>query len=795
MDFLNNIEQDSILVIPNNIKDKVLSYLDGIDEVINIKIMSFYDLKKGLFFDYTNEAIYYIMQHYHVNYGVAKNYINDLYNITEVTYDNDKLNFLLEIKNDLDKHNMLIKDDLFTNLLKSKNKLYVFGFDYIKKYEHYLLDIASKYIKLIILDKETKDLVHEVYNLETMEQEVSFVAESVAKLVDKGIDMNKIFIANYSDDYYFTFNRIFKSYGIPFYIKSETTLYTTAMGSYFINTLSDNLDLLLYKIRKRFNTDTNKINEIVYNRLTSLVNNYYWADNILDIKDLIIEEMRTVKIPVRHHVNEIKTTSILDNYFTDDEYVFLIGFNLGSIPKLKRDEDYIDDAIKPHFLDKTDEYNKNVKDAYLKAIGNIKNIIITYKTSSAFSSFYPSFLIDGKQLINKRVDWQIAEYAPELNKLNLAKKIDNLIKFNEYDESLEKLNSTYSIEYATYDNKFTGIDENELRSVIDGNIVFSYSNITTYYKCPFQFYINSILKVKEYEQTLEQFIGSLFHYCLEKCLDNDVDVDNVYDEFIEQNREEKEFSNKDLFFIKILRKEIHFVIDAIKEQYTHSAHNETWHEKRIEYDVERKIKATIKGFVDNILVLNNNALVIDYKTNNTTVDKDLFAFGISIQLPIYLYLLKQLDSNIEVAGLYLQHILNLDMKYDPKKDVIEEKKKKLKLDGITFDDIDKIKIFDDTYEKSEVIQSLKIDKKLNAFKLSKRVLSCSDKDSLYELMENLIMTCIDNVSDAKFAIHPLKIMKKADGCEYCRYKDICYRKPKDFNNQELKSTEGDDDNE
>lgn len=793
MDNINNLESDSILIIPNNIKTKVLDRLSQEAVLYNIKIMSFGELKKGLLFDYTNEAIFALMKKYKINYGVSKNYINDLYCLKDSTYENKKLKHLLEIKNYLDSKDLLIKDTLFANLLKSKKKIYVFGFDYINKFNSYLLELASEYVQVIKIDKENKRYKSDVINCETMSKEVQYVAEKIADLINKGVDINKIYIANYSDEYYFSFKRIFHAYNIPFYIKGETTLYTTSIGRYFINNLQVNLDLLLYKIRKQFDIDNNKENEMVYNKLANLVNNYYWCDKIHEIKELIIEEMRTSKVPCKHQKYEIKTTNILDNVFDDDEYVFLIGFNLGSIPKFKKDEDYINDDIKPDILDKSYEYNKNIKEAYLKAIGNIKNMVITYKETSAFNSYFPSFLIDYAQFEKKTMEISPSKYSDDINKLDYATHLDNLIKFNEQNELLPLYKNTYDIPYNTYDNAFTGIDEETLFKEIDEKLKFSYSNIIHYYKCPFMFYISDILNVREYESTLDQFIGSLFHHCLEICLESDEDIDKVYDDYVSDKK--KDLTPKEQFFINVLKDEVHFVIEAIKGQYRHSKHKEVWQEKEIEIPLERKIRTTIKGFVDKVLVHDNKVIVIDYKTsNNQTINKDYFEFGIDIQLPIYLYLLKQLNNNIEVAGLYLQHILNLDMKYEPDKDAIREKKKKLKLDGITFNDEATIALFDDTYENSEVIQSMKVTKSYGGIKNSSRILDKSKRDSIEEMIEGLILNCIDKVVEGNFAIMPIDInYGTVNGCEFCEYLDICYRKPTDF--KKVIVSKGDDDNE
>ena len=70
--------------------------------------MTFNDLKKGLMYDFNNETIYEVMKHYNVNYGVAKSYLNDTYYIDDS--DNEKINYLREIRDYLDSKNLLIKD-------------------------------------------------------------------------------------------------------------------------------------------------------------------------------------------------------------------------------------------------------------------------------------------------------------------------------------------------------------------------------------------------------------------------------------------------------------------------------------------------------------------------------------------------------------------------------------------------------------------------------------------------------------------------------------------------------------
>ena len=787
MNFIKNLKNNSILLIPYNIKDKVLEYIDDNDILVSIKIMTFNDLKKGLMYDFNNETIYEVMKHYNVNYGVAKSYLNDTYYIDDS--DNEKINYLREIRDYLDSKNLLIKDKLFKSLIKSKDNIYVYGFDYINKFNKSLLDICSEFTNVVYIDKEKYDYKHEVYEFKTMDEEVTYVAEEISKLLDSGVPMNKIFIANYSDEYYFTFKRIFEAFNIPYFIKNETTIYTTLVGKYFIENLENNKELLLYKLRNKFSTDN-----VVVSKIANLINTYYWCDDLVSAKDLLISELKNTKVPSKHMETEIQTISLIDNVFNDDEYVFLIGFNLGVVPKLKRDEDYLNDAIKPSVLENTSEFNNMKKNVYSDVLKNIKNLTITYKMQSPFNSYYPSFLIDGDYLVKVKGKFTISNYSNRINKLNFGKRIDSLIKFNEKSNTLDVLNNNYDINYNTYDNSFTGVDNSLLLNNIDDKLNFSYSNISTYNECPFKFYLNNILKISKFETTSEQFIGSLFHHVLEKCLDNyDLDIDTVYDEYVSK-QEDIEFNNKDLFFIELLKKEIHFVIDTIREQYSHSKHTDTWHEKKIEVERNEKIRTKVKGFVDKLLVLNNSVIIVDYKTNNTEVNPDLFEFGLSLQLPIYLYLLKQMDDNIEVAGMYMQHILDLKSEFDPDKDVLEEKKKRLKLSGITIQDIDLISGFDDTYEKSQVIGGVRVLKKTGDLAKSKKVIPKEDRDELINLVTNIIDNTINDVCDGIFKISPVKIDKISDGCNFCEFKDVCFRKYKDFNIKHItkKNDEGDE---
>ncbi len=766
--------ENTILIIPNIIKEKVLKTLEQ-KELKNIKLLTFNDLKKGLFFTYKSETIYYLMNKLNIKPEIAKEYLNNLYYIDEKN--NEKMNFLKELKNDLDNKNMLIYDKLFINLLKNYDNLVVYNFDYISSFNKYILDKIKDIINIKIINKNYNNYKHNVYFCDTIYDEITFICEEIKKLQEKNIPLDKIYISNYKEEYDFVIKHIFDIYRIPYSVKNNSSLFKTSIGKFFIDNLKENINETLELIQNNFDLK-NELNKDIYDKIINILNDYTFIDNKLLVKDLLKEELKRKTTTKNHLKYEIKNIDLLNNTINDDEYVFLIGFD-DTYPKLKKDEDYLNDEIKPNFLDKTNTYNKNIKEVYFKIIKNIKNLYLTYKKENSFNTYKSNYLIDNNYLTIINTNTTYSNYSDDINKIILAKKIDNLIKYNIKDDILSTLYTNYPIAYRTYNHKFKGIDNNFLIENINNNLNLSYSNISSFYECPFKFYVSNILKINEYETKFTTYIGSLFHYVLEKCIDEEKNIENTYYEYVNNN--EFPFKNKDKFFIEILLEELNFVINTIKKQYKHSSHNKTLKEQKIEFDINNnKIKTKIKGFIDKILICDNNVVIIDYKTGSTYIDKKYFKYGLYLQLPIYIYLVKNYNKDYNIIGIYLQHILNSKTNFNPKIDYLKQKEDALKLDGLTLNDKNKIKLFDDDYDNSSVINKLKT--KLDGNFYNEKIMITKDEiNNLYNLVEDLINNCLNNITEGNFKISPIKVGNIIDGCNFCEYRDICYRDISDFN--------------
>ena len=147
----------------------------------------------------------------------------------------------------------------------------------------------------------------------------------------------------------------------------------------------------------------------------------------------------------------------------------------------------------------------------------------------------------------------------------------------------------------------------------------------------------------------------------------------------------------------------------------------------------------------------------------------------------FLYLVKRgnLFDNPIFVGFYLQMILNKDIKIDPKKSYDEQRRASLKLSGYSLNDQTLLERFDETYNRSDLIKSMATTKDGN-FGAYAKVLSEKDINKVIDLTEKVIDKTINEITSGNFAINPKKIGDTNVGCEFCKFKDICFKTEKDY---------------
>ena len=171
--------------------------------------------------------------------------------------------------------------------------------------------------------------------------------------------------------------------------------------------------------------------------------------------------------------------------------------------------------------------------------------------------------------------------------------------------------------------------------------------------------------------------------------------------------------------------------------------------------------------------------VVDYKTGNRNITLNNLNYGLNIQLPIYLYLLKRSErfKNSLIAGLYIQKLLSKKEPIQFKKSYSELLKSRLRLQGFTNSDEALMEILDEDYQNGEILANVQF-KKDGSLSSKSKVLSNAEMDELIGKVDTIIDEVIEKILDAEFMINPKVVNGKNIACTYCKFRDLCYKRKK-----------------
>lgn len=746
------MEKSKLIICPNEEKLKILLSLNN-KELCPIKFMTKKEYLDNYYFSYDDEAIYYLMKKYDLNIDVCKVYLNNLYVIDiNKEYNSSKLNYLKELKVDLINNGLLSFNNGFKDYIKDKD-IEVKSYYDLDLYEEEALNYKN------IIPSSTIDVP--VYEFSTMEEEVNFVCEKIVELLNNGIDINKISLCNVSNDYFYTLKRLFSYYNIPINIPFKHSIYSTkVVKDYLDNGILDLDDLNKYNINKKI------------------------INNIRDIRDefdreILIDNLKNTYISNTKYTNAVNIKELKNEEFTEDEYIFVLGFNQDVLPKNYKDIEYISDNLKSELsMYSTNYLNKREKDTIIYLLSKIKNLYLSYKLCSPFESFYRSSLIDELNLKVIRNYKNSYKYSNFYNKLLLGDMLDRYSLYGEIDSNLGKLYNTYNIPYNTYDNRFTGINNDTYLTNLSYPLNLSYTSLNSYNECGFKYYLTYVLKLDDYESKFPAFIGSLYHKILSLYTKYNFDLDTEFNKYLEI----RELNLKEKLLLVRIKKDLIKFIEVLKKQSLLTEYKDELYEKRIEIDLHKKVFVQFVGSIDKIMYYKNIEdtyfSIVDYKSGTIDTHIEAMKYGLHMQLPVYLYLIhySRIFTNPIFTGIYYQNILFNYPTFDEKLE--KTLKDRYLLKGYSTDDISVLEKFDCTYRNSELIKSMSYSEEKGFNRFAKLI----DNDTMYNLIKftkNEIDTKADKILDGDFSINP-KVYDKDSACKYCTFKDICFMKDKDI---------------
>ncbi len=749
MDFKFN--DDSIYIVPNSLKLKLLDVLSSDSNIYNITFISLEELEKHYFFDIKEEALLYLLDKTKENIDVLKLMLKNLYKI-DITkeYKETKLNNLKNLYFNLKDNNYLIFDKGYRDYLSTK-KIYILGYSALEPYQKEMLDsINTNY-----LDIASNLSIDTVYKYHSMKDEVIGTALKIRELNSKGISYNKIFLAGVDNSYNYLLKTIFKMFDIPLYLKST-------------NKITSLISVKEYLRDK----DINHIKDIdLKSKIMKIESDLAYAKNSKYYDILLKDRLNSTFVD---NVELVEKVEILNEaldipyLIDDDEYLFVLGFNQNYLPKIYKDEEYLSDNLKRICnLNTSTIKNKLSKDSLVKVLGTIKNLAISYKLTSLTGEYAKSSLLNEFNL--KEIDSinYNYNYSKSFNNYRVSSILDNYYKYHEKDKDFTFLTTNIDTsKYNSFDHKFKGIN----RTVTPYSL--SYSNIDDLAKCPFKYYLKYILKLDSFEENFNTKIGNIFHSVLKDSYNANFSFDDALNKALRDNPLEKD----EAVLFRRLESELKEIVNYNKEIEKRSFLTEFYGEKRLE--IPLCDHATLKGFIDKILFKEFHDktyyAVFDYKTGSATLNLDYLDEGLYLQLPLYIYLINKsnLFSNPTFVGFFYQYLLQ---NYKDK----EEQLKNLKLVGYTTDDKVILSYLDEDYETNSFVKGLSV-KKDGELSSRSKVLSDSEVEDIMNSINKALDKSLNIIDNNLFDIAPKVINNKNISCEFCPFKEVCFVSPSDY---------------
>ena len=760
------LHDNSIYIVPNPLKMRLLEYLMTKNEVLNITFYTLEEFLKYYLYKIKDEAVLYLLENTNENYETIKTILHNLYQLklsSSFEYHLPKLKKLKDLLSSLKDNDYLEYDETFKEYLKTKN-IYVLGYDLLEPYQ---LDIFKE-VKANIIQITPTYKLEKVYKYPDLKAEVIGIATKIRELNLKGVSYDKIFLAGIDNNYDYVLKNVFAMFNIPLNYQEKKNGTSILSIKEYLKTG----DLAIIK------------NEELKSQVLRIEEKLLYAKDSKYYHLLLSEALKDVglKEPVYKEAVQVLNEALeIPFLIKDDEYLFVLGFNQNKLPRIYKDEDYLSDKAKT-ICGLNTAAKKNIlnKESLLRNLETVKNLFLSYKLATLTTTEAKSSLLSELDLEEISVKTLNNNYnlSRQYNNYKTALVLDTYYKFHEEDPDFNFLISNINFSfYNSYHHNYTPIT----RSLTPYNL--SYSSIDDLAKCPFKYYLKYILKIDTYQKSLSQKIGDIFHYVLKASYNSNFDFEKSYLKALENET----LDLKEAFFLTNLKEKLRFIVNTNKEREKRSFLTNFYGEKKLELKLSEE--ATLKGFIDKILYNHKNNCdyyaVFDYKTGSATLNLDYLEEGLFLQLPLYIYLINRsnLFANPTFVGFFYQMLLQ-----NSKNE--EEALKNLKLVGYTTTDFDRLYYLDEDYSTDSFVKGLALTKE-GALSARSKTLTDSEVEKMLSQIDKLLQKYVTMIKENSFEIAP-KILKGDNiSCKYCPYKDICFTDPSDNIYLDQQEKEGD----
>ena len=860
-----NTNPDTDIFYPNKITfNKIIKLLNNDEKIELINLDKNYRFKNEelIYIEnylFNKKIINYKNETNNINLFLARNKYSEIENVAKniinlIKNNNYKYNEIAIITKDINSYSSLIKS------IFSKYEIPVFIDEKKDLNQNLLVRYILSILEIIIKNYSFESIFNYLKNdfTEIDEEDIFKLEKYCTKYGIKNNILKKDFIYEINTEEINYLNEIRKKIINPLInLENKTNKKQNIeeiVKKFYLFLINENIE-------KKINNKIKKLeNENIKNNL-ELINEYKLSyEIIINILDEIINIFKNEKNTVDNFYKIFKIglknsdlgkiPSVQDSIVVGDtersrthkvKAVFIIGLNDGMFPSINKAQGFFNDLDREYLktngielakgsIENLYDDNFNIYKAFTTAE---EKLFLSYcQTDSDGKSLRPSNLIfklkkifknlkeesdilknNNVELIEKNI------YENLIEKINLIKgnneqnkRLGNniflyykyFIQNNNYKKALKN-----NLEYIKYLKMPEKIKKEKIQKLYGNKLVTSVSKLETFKKCPYEYFMQYSLKIKEKEELKIKNIdtGSFMHEIInsffEELNTNNLNIKNIQDneieEIVDKIINEKLEDNKYYIFnanqkYKLLVKRLKRIIVKVLKYIIISLNASDFEilgteiafdEKKGNYkpivmklDSGKQIE--IIGKIDRVDIAKsedgNFIRIIDYKSSVKDIDFSDVYGGLQLQLITYLDAMCKIE-DFTPAGILYFNLLEDAVKLDKRlteEEIAEKIRRQFKMKGLILADVKVAKMQDNNLQiktGSKIIPAY-IDSKgeLNAKKSS--IASKEEFEKLQKYVNKTIKEIANEILDGNIELKPY-YKKKQTPCEYCIYKNIC----------------------
>lgn len=763
LNMVNIFDDKSLLLINENDKADLLKSMTSYNKIYDFKLASIHDFNVFLEDDY----LMVMKKQFLLDPDYSKRLI-PYFNYIDIAkiYHNAKLQFLVEAASYLLLENVMKLPDL--SKLKDKNIISI--------NDCRLPTFVRKYHPNVMYISKLQCSSYRVYECENKEKEIEAVFTHITTLLEQKTPIDSIHVVNATKEDVYHIQKQFNDALIPYYIhfKKEIKQYPLVisfMKSFYQFGILGSIQLLNTNIENQSSVNCRLIQVVM-----SIINRYSLED-IDSYQDVFVSEINEATIiePLQRQVVHFEDLEGL-NIHENDHYL-VMNFHDQSLPKTKKDDDYLLDEEKQQVGMATSIEENEVEKTHLESIlSRIRYLDCFYSLNDGHKKRRMAILELQREIVTSKYMFFLRNhsYLEAFDFLNYAKQKYDKEVFGITKDAFTVYEKRFKDQLSTYNSQFSGISVKNANQLIGACSHISATSLQMFYECPFHYMLDYLLKLRRNEESIYLFFGNVTHKILEQTFNNDTQtietiLNNMSSTF------PSEIKEKMNIYFEVYAKEQKVIRNYLQKRKEETTFEDFGFEINLKYVYPQDSRFEIVGKIDRVMTKTINdetkVVVIDYKTGQASFSDSDFEKGIEPQLPFYLHLLEKTKTinHMSPLGFYYQKAnlgrLNKDNHDDPLK-------KLLKLNGKTL--IDKNSVLE--FDLGDNIQGVSF--KVNGeFKKSSKLITKDDMDKVLSKIDLLISQAIQAILQGDFKIKPVMVEKNqkiSKSCEYCPHNAICY---------------------